>query len=133
MNASSNSGTNAHEVEGVVLGHAYSVLSAHEIAGEKLIKMRNPWGKGEWTGDWSDNSGKWTDELRDQLGATVADDGIFFINHTDYATNFAATGFSVVPSDSFPVQKHIMKRDPITYWDLTFPEDYDTSEKILCF
>jgi len=22
--------------------------------------MRNPWGTGEWKGDWSDNSKKWT-------------------------------------------------------------------------
>lgn len=27
---------------------------------EKLVKLRNPWGKGEWKGDWSDESYKWT-------------------------------------------------------------------------
>ena len=27
---------------------------------EKLVKLRNPWGKGEWNGDWSDSCYKWT-------------------------------------------------------------------------
>jgi len=26
--------------------------------------MRNPWGTGEWTGDWSDKSKKWTPQLK---------------------------------------------------------------------
>ena len=26
----------------------------------KLVKLRNPWGKGEWSGDWSDKCYKWT-------------------------------------------------------------------------
>jgi len=40
---------------GLVTSHAYTILSAYEINidGEtlKLIKLRNPWGKGEWKGD----------------------------------------------------------------------------------
>ena len=31
---------------------------------EKLVKLRNPWGKQDWVGDWSDVSPKWTSELR---------------------------------------------------------------------
>jgi calpain-15 len=31
----------------------------------RLMKLRNPWGnKGEWNGDWSDKSEKWTPELK---------------------------------------------------------------------
>lgn len=133
MSACSNSGSNADSVNGVVLGHAYTVLSTHEVDGEKLYKMRNPWGKGEWTGDWSDESDKWTDELREQLGVIVADDGIFYINHTDYVANYCITDLSVELFDPLPIQEHLMEKDPITYWDLTFPEDYDTSEKVLVF
>jgi len=29
----------------------------------KLVKLRNPWGGGEWKGDWSDESYLWTKEL----------------------------------------------------------------------
>jgi hypothetical protein len=65
--ASSNHGTNDQAVHGVVQGHAYSVISIHELQVKghqvRLMKMRNPWGQGEWNGDWSDNSNLWTPEL----------------------------------------------------------------------
>ena len=54
--------------EGVISGHAYSIISVHEfnLNGEnvKLLKLRNPWGTGEWSGDWSDKSSLWTPQLR---------------------------------------------------------------------
>ena len=24
------------------------------VNGEKIVQLRNPWGEGEWLGDWSD-------------------------------------------------------------------------------
>jgi len=30
---------------------------------ERIIKLRNPWGKGEWTGKWSDSDKIWTSDL----------------------------------------------------------------------
>jgi calpain-15 len=70
MLSSSTAGTNDEYVDGIVQGHAYALLSVHQFEAhgstQKLIKMRNPWGKqGEWNGDWSDNSNLWTDELRE--------------------------------------------------------------------
>jgi len=44
---------------GLVYGHAYAVLAANEVEGHKLVQVRNPWGRTEWTGDWSDNSQLW--------------------------------------------------------------------------
>ena len=54
---------------GLVDNHAYTLIGAHEIEpspGEnvRLLKVRNPWGRGEWEGDWSDESSKWTPELK---------------------------------------------------------------------
>jgi len=62
---------------GLVSDHAYSVISAYEVdhkGGQKLrlLKLRNPWGHQEWTGDWSDESPKWTAELRTKLKFTEA-------------------------------------------------------------
>jgi hypothetical protein len=46
---------------GIVEAHAYSILDAIEIDGTQLIELRNPWGKQEWKGDWSDDDFKnWT-------------------------------------------------------------------------
>jgi hypothetical protein len=52
--------------QGLKMGHAYSFLSCGEInaKGEKvqLVRLRNPWGFGEWTGPWSDDSPERQDE-----------------------------------------------------------------------
>jgi len=46
---------------GLVDNHAYSLIGAKKITTEsgkpiRLCLLRNPWGKKEWTGAWSDNS-----------------------------------------------------------------------------
>ena len=46
--------------EGLVLGHAYSILDVRVYLGQKLIQLRNPWGETEWKGEWSDQSDQWT-------------------------------------------------------------------------
>ena len=50
------------ERRGISEGHAYSIMDAREINGQRLLKLRNPWGKKEWTGAWSDGSEEWTPE-----------------------------------------------------------------------
>ena len=37
----------------------YTVFSAHEIGGEKLIRIRNPWGAETYTGPWRDADSRW--------------------------------------------------------------------------
>ena len=55
---------------GLAPGHAYTLLEAKEVktsnGKEKLVHLRNPWGNGEWSGEWSDQSRKWTSDLRKQ-------------------------------------------------------------------
>lgn len=54
-----------------------------------LVKLRNPWGSGEWTGDWSDSSDCWTDELRRQVDFDGdKDDGIFWMDFRDFQSLF---------------------------------------------
>ena len=82
---------------GLVDAHAYSLISIHEVnetqVGKvvRLIKIRNPWGFKEWTGDWSDKSSKWTPELKAKLGFEDKDDGVFFISFEDYVSFFYIT------------------------------------------
>jgi hypothetical protein len=50
---------------GLVAGHAYTLVSAKQTSkGDRLVKLRNPWGSMEWTGDWSDSSPLWTEEMQ---------------------------------------------------------------------
>ena len=50
---------------GLVSGHAYSLLDAVECDGHLLLKVRNPWGQGEWKGAWSDGSEELYDHEND--------------------------------------------------------------------
>jgi len=38
---------------GLIGGHAYSLLKIIKFDGITLVKLRNPWGKTIWKGDWS--------------------------------------------------------------------------------
>ena len=61
--------------------------------GDRLIKIRNPWGKGEWNGDWSDKSKKWTPALKKEVGFTdAAEDGIFWMEAKDFVKKFSEIG-----------------------------------------
>lgn len=44
------------EVTGLITGHAYSVMEAVEVRGQKVVCLRNPWGQFEWRGAFSDSS-----------------------------------------------------------------------------
>ena len=63
--------------------HAYSIMEAREIKGQRLVKLRNPWGEGEWKGAWSDGSEQWTPEWMTLLNHRFGDDGIFWISYED--------------------------------------------------
>ena len=98
MAASHGAGENRND-EGVISGHAYSLISIHEFNNKgkeiKLLKLRNPWGSGEWQGDWSDKSPLWTPQLATKLGNVVGNDGIFFIELNDYLDHFSWTSVCV--------------------------------------
>lgn len=74
----------------MISGHAYSLIAVKEIQDEgqgtiaRLCMLRNPWGSGEWTGDWSDKSPLWTPELREKYKCTDEDDGTFHIPYENY-------------------------------------------------
>ena len=78
--------------EGIVLHHAYSILDVkHGVEGKfDLLKLRNPWGRTEWQGAWSDHSEMWVryPEAKRALLSEVADDGVFWIAFEDWWPRF---------------------------------------------
>jgi hypothetical protein len=50
-------GTGLGERKGIIELHAYSIQRAVEIDGKRLLRLKNPWGKGEWKGPWSESLG----------------------------------------------------------------------------
>ena len=77
----------------IVFSHAYTLIDAKSIKNDDiyLLKIRNPWGKIEWNGAWSDNSGTWTSNYKNYFGFENKEDGIFFMNIDDYVQNYAET------------------------------------------
>ena len=75
--------------ENIVRMHAYSIMEAREIKGLRLLKVRNPWGEGEWRGAWSDGSEQWTPEWMELLNHRFGDDGQFWISYEDLLREYS--------------------------------------------
>ena len=44
---------------GLIEGHAYALLGVGEAdGGQRLVHLRNPWGKVEWKGSWCDSDSR---------------------------------------------------------------------------
>jgi len=78
------------ERKGIMELHAYSVMRAVEMDGERLLLLKNPWGKGEWNGAWSDGSKEWTPEWLKKLNHRFGDDGAFWISYEDLLRKYQA-------------------------------------------
>ncbi|KAF6836715.1 Calpain-9 [Colletotrichum plurivorum] len=80
------------ERDGISEGHAYVIMEARTLkSGERLIKLRNPWGKirkGLWEGAWSDGSKEWTTEVQEELGHHFGNDSVFWINYEDFLSKY---------------------------------------------
>ena len=103
--------------QGLVGCHAYSLLEVRQISAQtgkqmtltsslargkgrapddgarnkgplRLLKIRNPWGRREWSGEWSARSEIWTKSLKAELGHTRADDGVFWMEYGDFLAAF---------------------------------------------
>uniref|UniRef100_A0A023GNR6 Putative calpain-b n=1 Tax=Amblyomma triste TaxID=251400 RepID=A0A023GNR6_AMBTT len=88
-------------IKGLSALHEYSITGATTVLVEEggevnLIRLRNPWGSGEWSGPWSDKSDKWdkiSEETRQDLGLTVNDDGEFWISESCFLKHFNLVDF----------------------------------------
>ena len=92
ITCSTNSNSQIEKV-GLVEGHAYTLINFTQITtsqGTKvyLFRIRNPWSQGEWSGDWSDKSKLWDSKAKNQVNFQDKEDGIFFMNDTDFFKYF---------------------------------------------
>nr|XP_055028266.1 calpain-1 catalytic subunit-like [Misgurnus anguillicaudatus]XP_055028267.1 calpain-1 catalytic subunit-like [Misgurnus anguillicaudatus] len=79
---------------GIVQGHAYTVTGVFKVTCQgkpvKLVRVLNPWGEGEWTGDWSDRSPLWdkVSEKDKSKCYSLANDGEFWMSVEDFTKSF---------------------------------------------
>lgn len=88
------------ENKGLVNRHAYSLLDIKMFKklNITLLKIRNPHGKGEWEGAWSDRSKLWREYPDVAKACTVSsndprDDGIFWMSWPDFKSAFRVVDF----------------------------------------
>ncbi|XP_053229806.1 calpain-6 isoform X2 [Podarcis raffonei] len=101
---------------GLVKGHAYSVteilkmpLEEKRVPWQKtkklfMIRLRNPWGKSEWNGPWSDSSEEWkkvSQAERKKLRLTIENDGEFWMSFEDWCKNFTDVDVCRIVNTSF--------------------------------
>ncbi|XP_021367799.1 calpain-1 catalytic subunit-like [Mizuhopecten yessoensis] len=75
--------------KGLVGGHAYSLTGTAVGNGTRLIRVRNPWGKHEWTGPWSDGSNEWSSVPEGEVQRPNVDDGEFYMSLEDFMMYFS--------------------------------------------
>jgi hypothetical protein len=92
--------TQHSSASGLLSGHAYAILDMREGHADatadfdqidvKLIKLRNPWGQGEWKGAWGDTSVLWKNypTIKDAVGMTDANDGTFWMDWDDFKKHY---------------------------------------------
>jgi len=95
-------GTEVDSSNGVVGGHAYSIIDHVILEGRrgeevKLVMIRNPWGEEGFTGRWSDDASEWTEAHKDAVEKQTGfrprsnNEGIFFMDLDEFHETFSET------------------------------------------
>mmetsp|Transcript_7872 Transcript_7872/g.15225 ORF Transcript_7872/g.15225 Transcript_7872/m.15225 type:complete len:1014 (-) Transcript_7872:50-3091(-) len=77
-------------IDGILNNHAYGVLEVRDIENLQLIRIRNPWGKGEWKGTFADEEEEWDRHpgLKEKLNYQFGNDGTWWMTFSDWVTHY---------------------------------------------
>jgi hypothetical protein len=81
---------------------------------ERVVQLRNPWGKGESKGRWSDKDPNWnyiSAEEKKRIGyKNDSNDGTFFMTYDDFLSEFRALAVAEVNDNASYIYKSV--KDP---------------------
>jgi calpain-15 len=110
----------------------YAIFNLNEVQyednniNEFLLRMRNPWGKIEWIGEWSFLSSLWSKNLKKMLNYEDITDNSFFMSLKDFKHYFARVQICKVNPlysyNSFKIRKQSKQGFTLLYVDF-----YDNS------
>uniref|UniRef100_A0A1I7ZVS7 Calpain catalytic domain-containing protein n=1 Tax=Steinernema glaseri TaxID=37863 RepID=A0A1I7ZVS7_9BILA len=81
---------------GLVSQHAYSLLDVRQVGTNRLVRLRNPWGRFVWKGPWSEGCPRWTPALRKQLNPNGVEAGTFWMSFEDFYKYFDSVDIAKV-------------------------------------
>lgn len=105
---------------GLYTQHAYSVTGIAKVRVKQgevtLIRLRNPWGRGEWNGPWSDRSWEWdslSERDRQLLGLRQPpSDGEFWMSFEDFTLNFTHLDLVHIGPDDWMQESALHSKKP---------------------
>ena len=76
--------------QGILSNHAYGIMQIVEAGELQMIRIRNPWGQGEWTGKFCDDDEAWDDNkgLKEKLNYQFKNDGNWWMEFKDFVANY---------------------------------------------
>lgn len=95
---------------GLVNKHIYSILDAREFDNNgkmiRLLKLRNPWGKKEWKGAWSNTWPDWPVEIKNEISYIYdKNDGTFWISFEDILRDFNNISVCKIRTDMIEIRQ----------------------------
>jgi len=129
--------TKRYKDAGLGLGHAYTIVSAVESEGFRLVCIRNPWGTGtEWTGAWGDQDDRWKKypNTAKACNFSPGPDGCFWMEWEDVKTYFDGGGVCHVKRDwvDYRVRNRFVDCEPELVFEVTVSQRPITMYFILC-
>ena len=101
------------EENGLVPGHAYTIVSVREFqtsyGNVRLVNMRNPWGNGEWSGEWCDSSSRWN-LVSGGKPKSQKNEGTFWMSIEDLCKYFVISGIAHFHKDYLYTYLHVPKK-----------------------
>ncbi|XP_064458615.1 calpain-9-like isoform X2 [Ornithodoros turicata] len=105
---------------GLYTQHAYSVTGIAKVRVKQgevtLIRLRNPWGRGEWNGPWSDRSWEWdslSERDRQLLGVRQPpSEGEFWMSFDDFTLNYTHLDLVHIGPDDWMQETALHSKKP---------------------
>ena len=76
--------------DGIWNNHSYGIMDIRDTKNLRLIRIRNPWGEGEWKGTFGDEDEEWDKHrgLKDELNYEFGKDGTWWMAFEDWVKHY---------------------------------------------